>query len=429
MNTAIKHNYINLIPMNLHLFDVNMNVQTTNTSALSPEMKTFYDNNLIDFAKPNLVYDQFAQKRPIPKSRGIAIEFRGYNPLPAVPKNMLLTDGVTPNGQSMTPFTKTATVGQYGGYIAISDMLQMTAIDNNIVEAGELLGDQSGRVSDTITRDEVMKGTNVQYADGQVAARYLLVGGDATPSNNHYATVNVIKRAVRNLKNNNAKKINGKWVGVIHPDITYDLQSDSSWIEASKYAGSTQLFDGEVGEIFGVRFVESTQAKIFHADNLSVANRNLTVNGTSSTTTVINISQTLTSADQTALVGRKILLNTGSVNEVGTITSATASAITLSSPLSAAPTTAGVTIYPGEAGAKGRDVYGTLIVGANAYGTTEITGGGLQNITKQLGSAGSSDPLDQRATIGWKLTKTAKILTETFMVRVETASTSESGAN
>jgi len=70
-----------------------------------------------------------------------------------------------------------------------------------------------------------------------------------------------------------------------------------------------------------------------------------------------------------------------------------------------------------------------LFLGKNAYGTTEVEGGGLQNIVKQLGSAGTGDPLNQRATSGWKATKTAEILTEEFMVRNEVCANFEAGAN
>ena len=70
----------------------------------------------------------------------------------------------------------------------------------------------------------------------------------------------------------------------------------------------------------------------------------------------------------------------------------------------------GDVIFPGEAGREGRDVYATLVLGANAYGTTEIKGGGLEHIVKQLGSSGTADPLNQRATAGWKGTKTAERL-------------------
>ena len=84
---------------------------------------------------------------------------------------------------------------------------------------------------------------------------------------------------------------------------------------------------------------------------------------------------------------------------------------------------------PGEAGYEGRDVYATLVLGDNAYGTTRLENGGLQHIVKQLGSAGTADPLNQRATAGWKATKATVRLTEAFMVRIETASTFEAGAN
>ena len=66
-------------------------------------------------------------------------------------------------------------------------------------------------------------------------------------------------------------------------------------------------------------------------------------------------------------------------------------------------------------------------MGDNAYGTTELGHGGLEHIVKQLGSAGTSDPLNQRATVGWKAKKVTVRLVEAFMVRIETASTFESG--
>ena len=73
------------------------------------------------------------------------------------------------------------------------------------------------------------------------------------------------------------------------------------------------------------------------------------------------------------------------------------------------------------------DVYSTLFLGANAYGVTEVTGGGLEHIVKQLGSAGTADPLNQVASVGWKATKTAEILVQPYMVRVETGSTFNDG--
>jgi len=294
-----------------------------------------------------------------------------------------------------------------------------------LLHATKLLGNQAGETLDTITREVLNSGTNVQYAEGQVSARYQLVGGEA--SGNYYFSVECVRRAVRTLKNNKAKKINGYYVGIIHPDVAYDLMGDDDWVSASEYAGSTQIFEGEIGKIHGVRFVETTEAKIFHAKDLTSTTRNLTVKSYASK--VITINEALSAGDAAALAGRLIIVD----GYLYTIASATAGAanaakITIEETPTHDPAADDI-IYPGEAGAKGRDVYSTLILGADAYGVTEVTGGGLQTIIKQLGSAGTADPLNQRATAGWKAIKTAEILVENYMVRVETASTFESGEN
>ena len=75
------------------------------------------------------------------------------------------------------------------------------------------------------------------------------------------------------------------------------------------------------------------------------------------------------------------------------------------------------------AGSEGESVYSTLVMGANAYGVTEVTGGGLEHIVKQVGSGGTADPLNQRATAGWKGTKTAELLVDNYIVRIESSST------
>lgn len=325
--------------IDLQLFATTNNATTSTATGndLSAEMKTFYSDYLIDLAGPRLVHDQFAQKHPIPKNGGKTIEFRKYTPLTKALTP--LTEGVTPDGNKLDVSTITATVSQYGDWIMLTDILLLTAIDNNMVQATELLGDQAGRTLDTITREVINAGTNVQYASGQVASRSAL-------TKNHKFTPDCARRAARTLKTQNAVPFDGYYIGIIHPDVSYDLMSNEEWIDVHKYASPENIFSGEIGKIGQVRFVESTEAKVFAG-----------------------------------------------------------------------------------AGASGIDVYSTLILGKNAYGVTEVTGGGLQHIVKQLGSAGTADPLNQRASVGWKAIKTAERLVEQYMVRVETASTFDIGAN
>ena len=415
-----------LMPVVLNLFDGNTN--TTLDPGLSDEMKTYYSMRLINLAEPELIHDQFGQKHPIPKNSGKTIEFRKYDSLPKalVP----LTEGVTPAGQKLSMGVIRATIKQYGGYIELSDILELTAIDNNLVQATRLLASQAGRTSDTITREVLAGGTNVVYAGG-AKDRSELVGGDATEANNKYLSVDDIRKAVRALKVMNAQKINGYFAGIIHPDTAYDLMSDKKWVDVKTYSDPDGIYEGEIGKIEGVRFVETTEAKIFHAPDLVIADgsnaavRDLTVKSASGK--VITVNEALSTNQAAALTGREILVGS-ELMEVASAAAGAAGAATITVKDSPATTPAASTvIYPGEGGAKGRDVYSTLIVGADAYGVTELEGGGLQHIVKQLGSSGTADPLNQRATAGWKLTKVAERLVEQYMVRIESASTFESG--
>lgn len=405
-------NSITIYPAYLQLFAGEMNTNTTTDSGLSKEMKTFYDKALIRLAEPELVHDQFAQKRPIPKNGGKTIEFRKYAPL--AKQLTPLTEGVTPDGQKMNVSTIEATVKQYGGYITLSDQLMLTAIDNNLMEAISLLSSQAARTLDTITREVLAGGTNVQYAEGKVDLRSEL--SYTSEEDNDNLTVRAVRMAVRTLKGQNAKKIGTSYVGIIHPDVAFDLMSDPEWKYPHQYKDTTNLYAEEIGEIGGVRFVETTEAKKFAGEALASDSLTLTVNGASVTgTKTVPFDGGTVAAG--ALVGRTVNIG-GTVTKV---TSNTASQLTVEDNVTAADNTV---IYPGEGGAEGRDVYATLILGANAYGVTEIAGGGLETIVKQLGSAGTADPLNQRATAGWKAMRTAVRLVEEYLVRVETTSTS-----
>ena len=284
--------------------------------------------NLIDEATPNLIHDQFGQKRPIPKNGGKRIEFRKFASLPKALTP--LTEGVTPDGKKLSVSAIEAEVAQYGDYIVQSDVLELTSIDNTIVEATKILGNQAGLTLDTITRNVLQGGTNVFYcphSNGTAVTSRSDLGDDCK------LTVDVIKRCVAIMKKNNAPKINGDYVAIIHPFAAYDLMSDPAWIEAHKYATPENIYEGEIGKIAGVRFVESSEAKVYEGG-----------------------------------------------------------------------------------------VFGTLLIADGAYGVTEITGGGLQTIIKQLGSAGTADALNQRSSIGWKAIKTAERLVEPYLMRIESKS-------
>lgn len=316
------------------------NTNVTTDSGMSPEMKTYYDKELIRLAAPKLVHDQFAQTKDIPKNGGKVIEFRKFNPLPKALTP--LTEGVTPDGLKATVDYQTSEVAQYGSYLTYSDVLDLTAIDNTVLEFTRLNADQAGRTLDTVTRDVVNAGTQVNYV-GDRLSRSLIQSTDTLKPYD-------IEFAAALLKGANTPELpGGGFVAICHPYVVFDLRTSSEFIEMHKYAATTELFNGEVGKIGNVRIVESTEAKIWNDNTCPV-----------------------------------------------------------------------ISAAAGTVPAKYRSIFSTLVVGANAYATTKVTGGGLQQIIKPIGSG--DDPLNQRGTIGWKGIKTAEILVDAYMVRIESAS-------
>ena len=251
------------IPDFIQLFATQVTTMNSTGNDLSPEMKTYYDLRLLDYAQANLVHDQFGQKRPIPKNGGKTIEFRSFSPLAKA--TTPLTEGVTPSGNQLDVKTITATVSQYGDFIVQSDVLELTAVDNTILEATKLLGRQAGVTLDTVTRNVMVGGTNVMYAPKINASTgaETAVTSRAGLDNTCVLTVNLVEQVVAELRAQNAPTIDGDYIGIIHPYTAYDLMRDPDWRDPHKYADTTNLYEGEIGKIGGVRFVQSTEAKIW----------------------------------------------------------------------------------------------------------------------------------------------------------------------
>lgn len=327
-----------LLRLNLQLFATTM---TTETGSLSAEMKTFYEKRLLDQAEPLLVHNQFGDKYPIPANNGKKIEFRKYS---ALPKALTaLTEGVTPEGNSLTVTTVEGTVKQYGDWIQLSDMLQMTAIDNNVVQATKLLSSQAGRTLDTVTREVLAGGTNVMYAPKVVDGAETEVLSRSTLTPECVLTPFVVMRAAATLEAMNTPKINGSYVLIIHPYCRETLQESPGWVDVVKYKEGNNTFSGEIGKIGDVRVVTTSEAKVINDSSCPVVEES--------------------------------------------------------------------TYY---------SVFTSLLLGANAYGVTELENGGLQHIVKQLGYG--EDPLNQRSSCGWKATSVAVRLCEEYMVRIESLS-------
>ena len=191
-------------------------------------------------------------------------------------------------------------------------------------------------------------------------------------------------------------------------------KADGSWTDVNKYANPEAIFNGELGKLGNVRFVESTEAKIFYGENLAGATRNLAVNYADGYTEATEIAFDGGTVADDALIGRYIIVN-GYKAKVTDNSSSTLKLDTAVTCLNDA------VIYPGEGASDGSAVFSTLVLGADAYGVTEVSGGGLETVIKPFGAG--DDPLNQRATAGWKATAVAERLIEPYMIRIESSCT------
>lgn len=310
-----------------------MTIQITTTTEVDPAVATFYDRVLLERATPELIHDRFAQKRPIPSKSGNTIKFRRYSALTLA--TTPITEGVTPDGQKLAKTDLTAQINQYGDYVTITDVVDLTVEDAVLTEAHEILGEQSGQTWDYLTRVVL----------AAAATQHNCTGGTngQTPTE---ISDSDLQTVVQTLMGANAKMISEiipastgvgtapirpAYFAMAHTDLIPAIEACVGFKATAEYAQQGPVADAEWGAVKNVRFLVST------------------------------------ACDKTA----------------GT-----------------------------------PDTYKVPVLGKNAYGVTDLAAGNLKSVVKGFGSAGTADPLNQRASAGWKFFHAARILNDSFLVRV-----------
>ena len=236
-------------------------VNVTTQDSMSPTMKTFYDTTLLENAREAMVFTQFGEKQPM---KGNKIEWRKFN---TFAKAMTpLQEGVIPTGQTFGMTKIEGEITQHGDFTAVSDRLELESYDDVIFGATEEMGAAEGETYDTLTRNIIVAGNSVQYCpngETEVTSR-------ANITKNCILTPEEVHKASTWLKKNKAPKLNGSYVALIHPSVAHDLTATQTWIEYHKHTNPTPIFKGEIGELYGVRFVESNNCQVWKNSNTSV---------------------------------------------------------------------------------------------------------------------------------------------------------------
>ena len=392
---------------------LNTTVSTASTAKFNLD---YYDRKLLETAKTKLVHQQFGQKRSIPKNEGKTVKYRRYELFTPNVATQKLTEGVKPAGQTLSQTEVQATVDQYGAYVEISDLLDLTAADPVIRDSVVLLGEQLGTVLDWVTRDAMLAGASVHYANARTNTKSITASDKIT--------IAELRKAVKTLKKSKARPFgDGNFVCIVDTDVAYDIQNDQLWKDLAVHADPERAFKGEIGRLFGIVFVETTEGYISEQAVLNAVNSSTT----SSTEFVLRDDPTDEAVAYLSKGGNKIKIG-DTEHTLAASGSYTASTKTVK--LSAAASlSANAIVYSEDAGAcegdtkEGVNVHHTMLFGSDAYGVIDVAGSGaIKSIIKPLGSAGAADPLDQISTVGAKvLAYTAKVLNNLWILDVQSA--------
>lgn len=239
----------------------NTDTNMTTSSALSAGMQTYYNRELLRTFEPNLVHLQFGDEHRMLPHSGLVMNMRKLIPLETNTK--ALSEGDPGESVMLAETEVTVQLQQYGEYARCTDKLDLTHLDMDIMRRTKLFGDAGARSIDAVVREELAKCANVIYAGGK-ASRAELTAADKLTSRE-------LRKAVKTLKKNHAQTFGGYFVAIIGPDTMYDLQEDEAFVKVSQYQDKENIYTGEVGHLFGVRLVETTEAKIFEGAGASGA--------------------------------------------------------------------------------------------------------------------------------------------------------------
>lgn len=243
----------------------------TDGNSLAGELKTFYDTELLENARVEMFYAQFAKKQKLPAKHGNSVEWRKWNTFAKASK---LQEGVIPTGQKFGMSSKTGSIGQYGTYTAIADTLELRAYDDTLLGATEEMGASAAETQETLIRDALLTNTNVLYCDNiniedekkSGATPTMPSEMEATETIMSMLTARMVNKAATKLKKDKVPTINGKYYAVIHPSVAEDLRNSKGWIEVHKYSETDEIFNGEIGELHNCRFIEDVFAPVLDGD-------------------------------------------------------------------------------------------------------------------------------------------------------------------
>ncbi len=261
--------------------------QTISSSVTQAIKNRYYDELFLRVAEANLVHQQLGQlNRQVPKGENAGTVYwtRWVN-LALVTAGQ--GEGIPTTAVGLSAINVTGTSAQYDNAVSVSDLMVMQSFGDVMKAAMQRLAYNAGLSIDTVVRNAVVNSGTSQLAAGTPGS-YTAVPYTGT------FNISELRKAARTLAKNNAFKVggnenanddmaNGYWVVVASPDTIYDVEGDSatgSWVDSNRYAGSERIFAGEVGKLYGARFIQTSNGYNFGSGLIATATQTYNVHGT-----------------------------------------------------------------------------------------------------------------------------------------------------
>jgi N4-gp56 family major capsid protein len=218
------------------------------TGGLATEVMTYYEKEFLARAKKSIVLSEGAQKSTHGKNSGKSIVFNRKTPMSLV--TTALSEGANPATVLMTGTAVSCTLAEYGNSATISKFLSLTSIDANNAENISVLGQNMGETINRLTGNALSAGFTSAFANSKKAS---------TIKSSDTLDLTDVRGIVQNLETAQAMRYSdGYFLGKVSPTAKSGLMADSTWLAVKSYQDSKDLYNGEIGEVHGVRFLLNT---------------------------------------------------------------------------------------------------------------------------------------------------------------------------
>jgi N4-gp56 family major capsid protein len=231
-----------------------VNINGGVTDALPQALLDVYSLDILHKAQGIMRFEEFAfRKQEMNGAPGENIKFTIYNDLA---RGGELDEGASLSGKAMSATQKTITLTEWGNAIKVSEKLLRMSWDDVMSEAATLLGRDYAVVRDLALRDALAGGAGSNIFSNPTATAQSGLAADDT------FDIESIRNAVELLQTNDAPKFLGDFYACfVHPHQAAALRRDSDWVSAHQYAGSRNIFNGEIGRWEDVIFIQTTHAR------------------------------------------------------------------------------------------------------------------------------------------------------------------------